>query len=44
LLAAPALCTDNAAMIGYVAALKHAVGESSPLSADINPNLRLASL
>lgn len=43
LLAEPALCTDNAAMIGYVAALKLAQGETSPLSADIDPNLRLVS-
>ena len=43
LVAAPALCTDNAAMIGYVAALKLSHGESSPLSVDINPNLRLAA-
>ena len=28
LLAEPALCTDNAAMIGYVAALKLAHGEA----------------
>lgn len=42
LLAEPALCTDNAAMIGYVAALKFARGETTPLSADINPNMRLA--
>src|SRR5690606_4442983 len=40
-LAEPALCTDNAAMIGYVAALQLAQGKSSPLSADIDPNLRL---
>jgi N6-L-threonylcarbamoyladenine synthase len=43
LLAEPKLCTDNAAMIGFVAALKFAHGESSPLTADIDPNLRLAS-
>jgi N6-L-threonylcarbamoyladenine synthase len=42
LIAEPALCTDNAAMIGYVAALKLAAGEFSPLTADIDPNLRLA--
>lgn len=42
LLAEPALCTDNAAMIGYVAALKLAQGERSPLTSDIDPNLRLA--
>ena len=42
-LAEPALCTDNAAMIGYVAALKLARGESSPLTGDIDPNLRLVA-
>ncbi|MDQ3620880.1 MAG: tRNA (adenosine(37)-N6)-threonylcarbamoyltransferase complex transferase subunit TsaD [Verrucomicrobiota bacterium] len=41
LIAAPALCTDNAAMIGYVAVLQLARGESSELSVDIDPNLRL---
>ena len=41
LIAPPALCTDNAAMIGYVAALKFAQGETSPLTGDIDPNLRL---
>lgn len=43
LIADPALCTDNAAMIGYVAALKLAGGESSPLTGDIDPNLRLVA-
>lgn len=43
LVASPALCTDNAAMIGYVAAQKLAHGESSPLTSDINPNLRLVA-
>ncbi|MES2570209.1 MAG: tRNA (adenosine(37)-N6)-threonylcarbamoyltransferase complex transferase subunit TsaD [Verrucomicrobiota bacterium] len=43
LLAEPSLCTDNAAMIGYVAALKLAAGQSSPLLADIDPNLRLVT-
>jgi hypothetical protein len=28
-------------MIGYVAALRLAAGNTSPLSADIDPNLRL---
>jgi N6-L-threonylcarbamoyladenine synthase len=42
LIAEPALCTDNAAMIGYVAALKFSAGEFSPLTTDIDPNLRLA--
>ena len=44
LVASPSLCTDNAAMIGYVAAQKLAHGESSPLTSDIDPNLRLVSL
>ncbi len=43
LIAEPTLCTDNAAMIGYVAALKLARGETSPLDVDIDPNLRLAA-
>ena len=40
-IAEPSLCTDNAAMIGYVAALRLAGGESSSLTSDIDPNLRL---
>ncbi len=43
LIAPPALCTDNAAMIGYVAALKFAEGETFPLTGDIDPNLRLVA-
>jgi N6-L-threonylcarbamoyladenine synthase len=43
LVASPALCTDNAAMIGYVAALKLARGETSALTVDIDPNLRLVA-
>jgi N6-L-threonylcarbamoyladenine synthase len=42
-LAEPTLCTDNAAMIGYVAALRLAHGDSSPLASDIDPNLRLVA-
>jgi N6-L-threonylcarbamoyladenine synthase len=42
LIAEPWLCTDNAAMIGYVASLKLAAGERSPLDVDIEPGLRLA--
>lgn len=42
LLAAPELCTDNAAMIAHVAALRFGRGEFSPLETDIAPNLRLA--
>lgn len=43
LIAEPSLCTDNAAMIGYVAALRAAEGEKSNLTCDIDPNLRLVS-
>ena len=43
LVAPPALCTDNAAMIGYVAVRKLARGEISLLTGDIDPNLRLVS-
>ena len=39
--AEPRLTTDNAAMIGFVAALKLARGEVSPMTTDIDPNLRL---
>ncbi len=42
LLASPALCTDNAAMIAAVAGLALAAGMSTPLEEDINPNLVLA--
>jgi N6-L-threonylcarbamoyladenine synthase len=35
------LCTDNAAMIAFVAAQKLAAGAPSSLEEDINPNLRL---
>jgi len=35
----PSLCTDNAAMVAYVAALRAARGESSPLETDIFPAL-----
>jgi len=41
LLAEPSLCTDNAAMIGYVASLRIAGGKGSDLADDIDPNLRL---
>lgn len=39
--AAPALCTDNAAMIAFAALLRHLNGERTPLDADIHPNLPL---
>ncbi len=43
LLAEPSLCTDNAAMIGYVASLALAEGRTSSLTIDIDPNLRLVA-
>jgi N6-L-threonylcarbamoyladenine synthase len=42
-LAEPALCTDNAAMIAFVAAGRLERGEESPLTAEISPNLALAA-
>jgi N6-L-threonylcarbamoyladenine synthase len=44
LLAPPKFCTDNAGMIAFVAALKHARGEYSTLASDIDPNLKLLGL
>jgi len=41
LVAEAALCTDNAAMIGHVALNRLMRGMFSPLTADIDPNLRL---
>jgi N6-L-threonylcarbamoyladenine synthase len=40
-MAAPELCTDNAAMIAFVAAGRLERGEESPLTAEISPNLGL---
>jgi len=40
-LAPPELCTDNAAMIAFVALLRALAGERSPLETDIDPNLPL---
>lgn len=40
-LAAPALTTDNAAMIGFVAGLRLAAGLSSALTEDVDPNMPL---
>jgi N6-L-threonylcarbamoyladenine synthase len=40
--AVPALCTDNAAMIGYAALLRHRAGISTSLNEDVAPNLPLA--
>ncbi|MBK1830382.1 tRNA (adenosine(37)-N6)-threonylcarbamoyltransferase complex transferase subunit TsaD [Verrucomicrobiaceae bacterium R5-34] len=42
LIAPPALSTDNAAMIGFVALHSHLRGKKSSLHEDINPNLKLA--
>jgi len=39
LFADPSLCTDNAAMIGYAAALRAQSGESSSFATDIFPSL-----
>jgi N6-L-threonylcarbamoyladenine synthase len=41
LLAQPQWCTDNAAMIAYVAWLRLREGQCSPLDEEIDPNLRL---
>lgn len=41
LLARPDLSTDNAAMIAYTAAQHFQLGHSSPLEADVDPNLPL---
>jgi N6-L-threonylcarbamoyladenine synthase len=43
LLAPPTLCTDNAAMIGYVAALRLEAGEGTQLESEISPNLKIAN-
>lgn len=40
-IAAPELCTDNAAMIGFAGLLRHLKGETSALDEDIFPNLPL---
>ncbi len=40
--AAPSLTTDNAAMIGFAAQLHLARGATTPLTAEIDPNLALA--
>jgi N6-L-threonylcarbamoyladenine synthase len=41
ILAPPAFCTDNAAMIAFAALLRHLAGECSALGDDIHPNLPL---
>jgi N6-L-threonylcarbamoyladenine synthase len=43
LLAAPALTTDNATMIGYVGLQRFLAGESSDLSLDADPNLLIGA-
>lgn len=40
--AEPGLCTDNAAMIGYAAVLRHRAGYFTALDEDVSPNLPLA--
>jgi N6-L-threonylcarbamoyladenine synthase len=42
LLADPALCTDNAAMIAFAAAQRFNAGLASPLDVEVEPNLALA--
>ncbi len=43
LLARPELSTDNAAMIAFTAAQRFALGQTSPLEADVDPNLPLVA-
>jgi N6-L-threonylcarbamoyladenine synthase len=43
LLARPDLSTDNAAMIAYAAAQRFQLGQTSPLEADVDPNLSLVA-
>ncbi len=43
LVADTALCTDNAAMIAHVAALRFEAGQTSSVAVDIDPNLRLVA-
>jgi N6-L-threonylcarbamoyladenine synthase len=43
-LVAAALATDNAAMIAFAALHRHRSGSSTPLDADIDPNLPLEGL
>ena len=43
LLARPDLSTDNAAMIAYAAAQRFQLGHTSPLEADVDPNLPLVA-
>lgn len=41
LLAEPTLCTDNAGMIAFAAAQRFQRGQSSPLEAEVDPNMPL---
>jgi N6-L-threonylcarbamoyladenine synthase len=41
LLAEPALCTDNAAMIAFAAVQRFNAGFTSPMDSEVNPNLAL---
>ena len=41
LLAPPQLCTDNAGMVAFAAALRFREGATSPLSQEVDPNWRL---
>lgn len=43
LLARPELCTDNAGMIAFAAVQRFNQGQTSPLEADVDPNLSLVS-
>jgi N6-L-threonylcarbamoyladenine synthase len=43
LLARPDLCTDNAGMIAFAAVQRFNTGHTSPLEADVDPNLSLVS-
>ena len=42
-LAAPALTTDNAAMIAFAALHRFRAGDRSTLEEDVNPNMPLVS-
>jgi N6-L-threonylcarbamoyladenine synthase len=41
LLAAPHLCTDNAGMVAFAAAQRHALGQRSPLTQEVDPHWRI---
>ena len=43
-LAAPGLCTDNAAMVGLLAERRMARGDATPLDADVRPGWELGEL